>query len=61
MSDEEVTLFRLNPFCEAAIALRRWDDAAKQPQFVTPSIEHYARHLDRVANSDFEEGFECLA
>ncbi len=61
MSDDEVTLFRSHPFCEAAVALRRWDDFAKQPQLVTPPIEHYARHLDRVAKSDFEEGFECLA
>ena len=61
MSDDEVKLFRSHPFCEAAVALRRWDDAAKQPQLVTPPIEHYARHLDRVAKSDFEGGFECLA
>ena len=61
MTDEEVALFRSHPFCEAAVALRRWDDAAKQPQFVTPPIEHFARHLDRVAKSDFEEDFECLA
>jgi hypothetical protein len=61
MTVDEVALFRSNPFCEAAVALRRWDDAAKQPQLVTPQIEHYARHLDCVAKSDFEEGFECLA
>ncbi len=61
MSDEEVTLFRSHPFCKAAVELRRWDDAAKQPQLETPPIEHYARHLDHVANSEFEEGFECLA
>ena len=61
MTDEEVTSFRSNPFCDAAVALRRWDDAAKEPQFVTPPIEHYATHLDHVAKSDFEEGFECLA
>jgi [1-hydroxy-2-(trimethylamino)ethyl]phosphonate dioxygenase len=61
MSDEEITEFRANPFYEAAVALRRWDDFAKQPQLVTPPIEHYARHLDRVAKSDFEGDFECLS
>ncbi len=60
MSDDEVRLFRSHPFCEAAVALRRWDDFAKQPQLVTPPIEHFATHLDRVAKSDFEGDFECL-
>ena len=60
MSDDEVRLFRSHPFCEEAVALRRWDDFAKQPQLVTPPIEHFATHLDRVAKSDFEGDFECL-
>ncbi len=48
MSPEEVESFRSHPFFESAIALRRWDEAAKVPELKTPELEHYARYVDHV-------------
>lgn len=48
MSEAEVQAFRENPHCDAAVALRRWDDAAKVPELVTPPLEHYAVYLDQA-------------
>ncbi len=48
MSAEEVSLFEAHPSFEDAVALRRWDDAAKVPQLVTPPLEHFAQYLDRL-------------
>ncbi|MDR3426351.1 MULTISPECIES: phosphonate degradation HD-domain oxygenase [Silvimonas] len=45
MSDEEITRFEANPYLEAAIALRRYDDLAKVPDLVTQPLSHY---LDRA-------------
>jgi [1-hydroxy-2-(trimethylamino)ethyl]phosphonate dioxygenase len=36
-----VTRFRQEPFWQEAVALRRWDDAAKVPGLVVPDPEHY--------------------
>jgi len=33
--------FKARPHAEAAIALRRWDDAAKVPGAATPGLNHY--------------------
>ncbi len=33
------------PHAEAAIRLRRWDDAAKTPELATPDLDHFADHL----------------
>ena len=45
MSAEEVADFEANPHYQAAVRLRRWDDAAKVPQLPTPGIEHFATYL----------------
>lgn len=49
MTDEEVESFSSHPFHEDAIRLRRWDDAAKVPNLVTPSLDHFAAYLRQVA------------
>lgn len=46
MNAEEVVAFRANPHFPAAVALRRWDDAAKIPGLATPPFEHFARYLE---------------
>jgi [1-hydroxy-2-(trimethylamino)ethyl]phosphonate dioxygenase len=48
MSPAEQATFRLHPNWEAALDLRRWDDAAKVPQLKTPPLEHYAGCIDQV-------------
>lgn len=48
MSPDEVTAFRSHPHHAAAVALRRWDDAAKVPHLATPSIDYFARYLNDV-------------
>ena len=59
MSEAEAQKFRSHPFCKAAVALRRWDDAAKVPSLVTPSLEHYATYLDQVLREGGQEDREC--
>lgn len=48
MSAEEVGEFRALPHFEAAVCVRRWDDAAKIPQLPTPPIEHFAAYIDQA-------------
>lgn len=48
MSATEANAFRSHPQCEAAVALRRWDDAAKIPQLTTPDLEHFAQYVDQA-------------
>lgn len=49
MSPEEAEEFDRHPHGEAAVRLRRWDDAAKDPTAVTPSWEHFAKIVRSVA------------
>ncbi len=48
MSETEAEEFRAHPFFESAVALRRWDEAAKVPQLETPPLAHYAAYVDRA-------------
>ncbi|MEM8677903.1 MAG: phosphonate degradation HD-domain oxygenase [Planctomycetota bacterium] len=41
MDPAELDEFRNSPHWEAAVQLRRWDDAAKSPGAATPSVAHY--------------------
>ncbi|MEZ5924349.1 MAG: HD domain-containing protein [Hyphomicrobiaceae bacterium] len=50
MSSEEVAEFRRNPHFQAAVRVRRWDDAGKVPGMTTPPIEHYLPLLQRVVD-----------
>lgn len=46
MSADDVAIFRAHPFHREAVALRRWDDAAKVPAMVTPTLAHFAQHVE---------------
>jgi phosphonate degradation associated HDIG domain protein len=46
MSEEERRRFEASPFHAGAVALRRWDDAAKVPGLAVPEIEHYVPILE---------------
>jgi phosphonate degradation associated HDIG domain protein len=49
MSETEIQEFRSHPHFEAAVRLRRWDEAAKDPDLQTPSLEHFANYMRQVA------------
>ena len=46
MSADEVLAFEATLFAMEAVQLRRWDDLAKQPSQVTPSLGYYLALLD---------------
>jgi phosphonate degradation associated HDIG domain protein len=46
MTAAEQEQFRRGPWAEAALALRRWDEAAKVPGLATPDLEHSRPHLE---------------
>ncbi len=48
MEPDEVSDFERKPFFREAVRARLWDDAAKDPDAVTPSFEHFAPILRRV-------------
>jgi phosphonate degradation associated HDIG domain protein len=45
---DEVRRFEQEPWFRAAVAVRRWDDAAKVPGLAVPGLEHYRNHLEAV-------------
>ncbi|RCS46278.1 HD domain-containing protein [Bremerella cremea] len=45
MNPEEVSQFESNPFYQAAVELRYWDDTAKDPAMKTPPLEAFEVHL----------------
>jgi phosphonate degradation associated HDIG domain protein len=47
-SPMEVQRFEQEPFWQSAVALRRWDDAAKVPGLSVPDLEHYRPCLEAV-------------
>jgi phosphonate degradation associated HDIG domain protein len=42
--------FIQQPYAQAAVQLRRWDDAAKIPKLETPDLHHFAPILQQCAN-----------
>jgi phosphonate degradation associated HDIG domain protein len=46
MSAAEAQAFLERPFAGDAVRLRRWDDAAKDPDARVPDLDHVLRHLD---------------
>jgi len=46
MDQNEVLLFEKNEFYKEAVALRRWDDLAKDPNLVSPSIESFTNEIE---------------
>jgi gamma-butyrobetaine dioxygenase len=51
MSPEEVAAFTDEPFHTDAVALRRWDDEAKNPSLEVPALETYRDLLRSLAVS----------
>lgn len=45
MTREEVDAFRASPHADGAVALRRWDDAAKDPALTVPDVESFLPHV----------------
>jgi phosphonate degradation associated HDIG domain protein len=48
-SNEEATNFEDNPVFRDAVALRKWDDAAKVEHLKVPKLEHYLEILEHLA------------
>lgn len=48
MSADERRWFKALPQSSEALALRRWDDLAKQPGRKTPTLDHYLALIDSV-------------
>ena len=46
---DEITQFESLPFFEEAVRLRRYDDLAKTPGLVTPTLEYYVDIMNQVA------------
>ncbi len=42
----EVQEFEANPFCRQAIQLRRFDEMGKEPELITPGLEHFRHYLE---------------
>jgi gamma-butyrobetaine dioxygenase len=48
MDKEQVRAFEAEPHFAEAVALRRWDDAAKDPTAATPPLDHFRPVLFRL-------------
>jgi predicted HD phosphohydrolase len=46
MNEEEVLLFEKNEFYKEALSLRTWDDLAKDPNLVSPTIESFIEAIE---------------
>jgi len=49
MTPAETAEFEASPWCQAALRLRRWDDAAKDPEAVVPAFGYYQPLLRQLA------------
>jgi gamma-butyrobetaine dioxygenase len=48
MSPAEITAFEAEPFARDAVAVRRWDDEAKDPHAPVPAFGHFGPLLARL-------------
>lgn len=48
MSEEEALAFEAEPYSSEAVRLRRWDDAAKDPDAQAPAFARFAPMLERL-------------
>lgn len=46
----EAEIFRENTFSDAALALRSWDESAKDPKAETPGLKHYRAIADKASH-----------
>jgi phosphonate degradation associated HDIG domain protein len=51
-TDEQANAFILQPGARDAVALRVWDDRAKQPGLRTPPLEHFLAYAERCRLGD---------
>ena len=51
MTAAEVAAFEALPFSRAAVAIRRWDDQAKDPVVTPPRFAHFAPLLEAFVRS----------
>jgi gamma-butyrobetaine dioxygenase len=51
MSCTELDEFAVSPYSQDACRLRRWDDAAKDPDAATPPFEHFRPLLSRLVRN----------
>jgi len=51
-SEAELGVFLAQPFAEEAVRLRRYDDFAKVPKALTPSLAHFQTKLEALALLD---------
>jgi gamma-butyrobetaine dioxygenase len=51
MSPAEATAFMSQEFATDALAVRRWDEAAKEPSVTPPTFEHFKPLLERLLQS----------
>ena len=49
MHGAELAEFEANPYAAAAVRVRRWDDAAKDPEAQVPPLEHFVPVLRALA------------
>ena len=49
MTPEEVRRFEAEPYHADAVALRRWDEQAKDPSAAGPGFDHFRALLERLA------------
>lgn len=50
-SSSEAEVFAARPFAKEAVALRRWDDLAKDPAAKPPSLEHFAETAEALSHA----------
>ncbi len=55
MNPDEVRRFEQEPWFRCAVALRRWDDAAKVPGLVVPGLDHYWPCMEAALNTSRKE------
>jgi gamma-butyrobetaine dioxygenase len=53
MSAWESEAFALQEYAGAAVAVRRWDEAAKDPSATTPAFEHFQTMLNRILRGSY--------
>jgi gamma-butyrobetaine dioxygenase len=51
MSDDEARAFAARAEARAAVAVRRWDEAAKDPSAWTPAFSHFEQLLSALCNN----------
>ena len=51
LTPEEVEAYRREPYADAAIRVRRYDDKAKNPTAQTPPFEHFLKYVEPLVTS----------